>query len=429
MIYKEKFCSDKEYPLSHVQKVLLDDYVVSPYSNNYLSQAVYKINIKLNVEIMRTAWERIIKKYEMLRTSFEYGNTKNPTQCSKNKISCPFIKKNLTNLNNVEKKINDLLKEDESQNFNLNKAPLFRIYFIGLSDNVDYMMFSYHPIILDVFSVQKIVAELLQLCESQIIKNSYAEKYNSYEEYVVWLQNQGESEAKKFWKYYLQREKNFTQLKTKVNKTKKGHDEYNFTVNHEQAKEIKKAVDNFGITVKTLIQGVFSVLLSNITKEKKLIYGVVRKGRGTSLENTYTMIGNFSTVLPSKVEIDEKISIENFLKNLYSEAHKLNKYSYIPLEYIKLWNNIPKDINFGVVYLFQSNFELFDSNIQLLKNIDKPGFPLLIEVIRNKEISIKLKYQTKYFDPPFMENIEEYFFMILRGMLKYSKKSLSILLY
>jgi hypothetical protein len=34
---------------------------------------------------------------------------------------------------------------------------------------------------------------------------------------------------------------------------------------------------------------------------------------------------------------------------------------------------------------------------------DKPGFPLLIEVMRNEEINIKLKYQTKYCDSLFIK--------------------------
>ena len=331
MISKERFCSYEEYPLSHVQKVLLDDYIA--YSNNHLTQAVYKINMKLDVEIICKAWERIIRKYEVLRTSFEYGDRKKTTQCFNNKIPYPFIKKNLTNLDNIEKEINDLLKNDESKSFNLNKAPLFRVYFIGLLDNVDYMIFSYHPIILDIFSVQKIAYELLQLCESDIIKNSYIKQYTHYKEYLIWLQNQGKNEAEKFWKHYLKQEKNFTQLKSKTNKTEKEYEEYNFTINQKQAKEIKKAVNKFNVTVNTLMQGVFSVLLSNITKEKKLIYGIVKKGRGAGLTNIDNMIGNFSSILPSKVEIDEKVSIENFLKNLYKDSHKINKYSYINIKY------------------------------------------------------------------------------------------------
>ena len=103
MISKERFCSNKEYPLSHVQKCLLDNYIVSSYSSNYLSQAVYRINMKLDIEMVSIAWERIIRKYEVLRTAFEYGDTKKPTQCLKNKISAPFIKKNFTNLKNIEK--------------------------------------------------------------------------------------------------------------------------------------------------------------------------------------------------------------------------------------------------------------------------------------------------------------------------------------
>ena len=199
------------YPLSPVQEGMLFHTLNAPKSGVYVGQYICKLVGDLQVRVFQSAWEKVLARHSSLSTAFLWDGLDEPLQIVRQKVKLLLLKQDWRRLSSTEQEIQleELLKRDRAQGFALTQAPLMRLNLIQLSDNIYQLLWSFHHLLSDGWSISIIWKEVLAiytaLCEGQHLT---LKPPRPYRDYIAWLQRQDISKAKNFWQNTL---KGFTE--------------------------------------------------------------------------------------------------------------------------------------------------------------------------------------------------------------------------
>src|SRR5438309_10829473 len=80
------------YPLSPMQQGMLFHTIYAPESGVYFEQSVFTIKGALDVKSFERAWQHVLNRHSILRSSFLWEDLENPQQVVHRRVSLPFEK-------------------------------------------------------------------------------------------------------------------------------------------------------------------------------------------------------------------------------------------------------------------------------------------------------------------------------------------------
>jgi amino acid adenylation domain-containing protein len=93
----------------------------------------------------------------------------------------------------------------------------------------------------------------------------------------------------------------------------------------------------------TVLLGAWSLLLSRYNCTSDVMFGVVRAGRPSSLDNAKEMVGLFLNVLPLRIRVPQQEQLIQWLTNIRQDWMELRDYEYTSLSQVHGWSDIPTD--------------------------------------------------------------------------------------
>ena len=124
------------YELTPMQQGLLFHVLSDPDSSAYFNQNSLQISGNLNILAMKQAWQKMIERHSILRTSFHWEGLKKIVQIVHKSVELPWEEKDWRSLLKVEKEksLETFLETDKQRGFNFSKAPLIRLTLIYISE-------------------------------------------------------------------------------------------------------------------------------------------------------------------------------------------------------------------------------------------------------------------------------------------------------
>src|SRR6476469_4564892 len=142
------------YPLSPLQQGMLFHTLESPESGVYFEQSVFTIRGPLDAGAFERAWQTVINRHSILRSSFIWQNLDTPVQAVYRRVDVPLEKHDWRD--STAEVQGQLLEEyltlDRSSGFDLETPPLIRLALFRTDDEVYKFVFSRHHLILDRWS-------------------------------------------------------------------------------------------------------------------------------------------------------------------------------------------------------------------------------------------------------------------------------------
>lgn len=180
---------EENVPLSFSQQRLWFLDQLEPGNTFYNIPETYKIKGRLNIAILEAGFNELIKRHEILRTSFLTIDGKPKVEISPELK----IKINVTDLSEFTgdelDRIIESISRREVQNYiPLNEAPLFRISVLKLSDEDFIILVVFHHIVTDEWSSVIMIKEIA-LIYNDLMSNiciSLPELKIQYKDYSVW---------------------------------------------------------------------------------------------------------------------------------------------------------------------------------------------------------------------------------------------------
>ena len=109
------------YPLSPMQQGILFHTLYTPESGVYVEQLSFDMQGNLNVPLFQQAWQQLLERHPILRTSFIWEAIKEPVQVVHEKVKLPWQEQDLSELKLIEQqeRINAYLIEEREQGFEI----------------------------------------------------------------------------------------------------------------------------------------------------------------------------------------------------------------------------------------------------------------------------------------------------------------------
>ncbi|MBF2063675.1 MAG: amino acid adenylation domain-containing protein [Calothrix sp. C42_A2020_038] len=421
------------YSLSPMQEGLLF-HTLYEGDGVYFEQLSLNLSGNLNPTTFERAWQRVVERHPVLRTLFVWEKSKKPLQVVCKKVNLPWANYDWRNLSVVEQeeKFKDFLQADRDKGFELDKAPLMRNTLIRLTDQTYKFIWSSHHLLTDGWCLPIILKEVFTFYEAfNKGKDVYLPPLRPYKDYINWLQNQDFSTAQTFWRKTLQ---GFTtptplvvdQFVQQNLQYKKTYQEEHLRLPEKVTSALKSIVKENHLTLSTLLQGIWALLLSRYSGEEDVVFGATVSGRPPSLSGVESMVGLFINTLPVRVKVPSDAEIVPWLQNLQSQHLEREQYSWYPLVEIQRSSNIPGGRPLFESLLVFENYPLgsllvedtASLEIDQIKSYERTNYPLTLVVVPGEELLVRILYDTNRFHPDTINRMGNHFLNLLKGVLK-----------
>ncbi|HEX3282242.1 MAG TPA: condensation domain-containing protein, partial [Pyrinomonadaceae bacterium] len=192
--------------LTPTQQAMLIYSLYAPESKAYCEQICYTYRGPLNAAAFATAWQRVIARHEILRTSFSTDDAERFSRLVHAEATLPFQQHDWRGLsaNEQESRRDAFLKADCDRGFDLGTAPLIRVALLKTDDEAFWIVVSNHHIILDGWSMSLVRAEVSQFYQQLAHdRETDLKEAPDFTSYLKWLEQQDTQQAEKFWRAEL----------------------------------------------------------------------------------------------------------------------------------------------------------------------------------------------------------------------------------
>ena len=420
------------YELSPMQQGILLHTLAAPRSGIYFEQFAWTVRGRFDVDALRGAWQQMVERHAMLRTSFSWDDLDKPLQIVHRSVTLPIVVEDWRARPPAEHEpaFQEFLAADRQRGFSLDQAPLMRITLIRTADEACRYIWSFHHILLDGWSVATLAKESADAFDAlRRGQRMRLAPTRSYGDYIAWLHGQDRAAAEGFWRRHLRHFEAAVPLlaaaAARVDSQDEDYGSQTRVLDDAVSAALQTLARGHAVTVNTVVQSAWAVLLSRYSGRHDVVFGVTSSGRPVDLDGIQSTVGIFVNTLPMRVVINETEAVPALLKRVFAQNGEMRQFEYTPLVDIQGWSDVPRGqalfstiIGFenypvdptmrrGTADLVFEDARVFEKTNYALSLIVKPGPPL----------SMRLMYDARQFDGAAIERLLTHFETILRGIV------------
>lgn len=369
---------------------------LEPMNFAYNISTGFVLEGNLNLEYLEQSINEIAKRHESLRTSFEI--VANQTlQVIKENRSLSLTKIDLSQIpvEKQEAEVSAICLKEASEPFDLSSWPLLKVKLFFLSENKHILLFVFHHIISDNWSISLFLQELQEFYQSFYYKKEA--KLNplkiQYSDFSAWQREylKGEILEKElnYWKSKLSKELSILNLATDKPRPEiqsyKGGNLF-VTIPIETVKQLKDICAKEKVSLFILLLTAFSTLLYKYTGQTDILIGTPVANRTRSeLED---LIGLLINMLVLRIDLSGEPTFLELLKRVREVVLDAYNHQEIPVE--KLAEELQPRRSLSIPFV-QASFSLNQASPELTL-AELTVTPL---IIHNKTAKIDLNLELK----------------------------------
>lgn len=400
------------YPLSPAQQGILFHSLYQPESGVYFGQLLCVLRGDLNVSALRNSWQKVVERHPILRTCFLWKNLKEPVQAVRKQAALSWQQMDWRSLSASEQKqqLETFLKADRQQGFDLTSAPLIRIALAQLEADTFQFILSHHHLVLDGWSLAIVLEEVFAFYQAfSQGEELHLKRPRPYRDYIAWLHQQDLSAAESFWRQTL---KGFA-APTAIARgnivagnrlESSGEQQVIFSATATAA--LQSLARQHQLTLNTLVQAAWALLLSRYSGEKDVVFGTVVSGRPPELMGAESVVGLFVNPLPVRVKIDPQDFILSCLKELQAQQVEARQYEYSPLVEVQGWSEVPRSLPLFESLVVFENYpsdaslqeKIHNLKVENIRSLETTNYPLTVMAMPGAELTLKIIFDRSFFE-------------------------------
>lgn len=421
------------YPLSPVQQGMLYHSLSSPDAGVYVNQLTLTLRGELDAGVFEGAWNDLVARHPILRTAFAWEGLERPLQVVHGQVDVPFRHEDLRDLPDREARrvVETESLRDRRRGFELDQAPLQRFILFRLSSDTHLLLWSHHHLLLDGWSLSLVLRDVFELyrgrCEG---RPSSVPPPRPFKEYLDWLEDRRDAKASEsFWRRFLS---GF-------------HEPIHLDVDPvpgvaessgpgEHVRELPRPVsDGLGhlarrsrVTLNTVVQGAWAVLLSRYGGGEDLVYGMTVSGRPPQLDGVEDMVGMFINTVPMRVEVSAEDRLTEWLRELQRRQNAVREHEHSSLTDIQRWSDVPSGTPlFESLYVFENFPAAMDTRrlpggleVTEVDAVESTHYPLNLVPAPGERLRLRFLHDLERFDRLTIERAARHLEKLLAGMVE-----------
>lgn len=327
---------NKAYPLSPMQESMLFHYLRFPDSEAYLEQCVIYLQGNLDPERLKHSFQQTVERHDILRTFFAVKHLERPLQAVAGDWTLPFQFEDWTTSedSSCRERLDHYVQQNREDRFDLLSGPPLRVVLIRTGEEDYCLIWSFHHILLDGWSVGLLLSELFDLYAKPeaVLRLAPASPYN---EYIKWLEQREPSAAEAYWRTYLSGYRNKSLLpRTEEAGGVYSRGEISRILPEELRLGLQQLSAERSLTMNILVQAAWATVLQKLNGTEDILFGAVVSGRSPEVKEIDGMIGLFINTIPVRVKTAAGTFLEQALQ-LQRELLNKEPYSHLPLSSIQ----------------------------------------------------------------------------------------------
>ncbi len=417
--------SEDPYPLSPLQQGMLLHSLADPEAGVYCQQLDWRISGDLDTAAFLAAWRHLAQRHAVLRSSVLWEGLETPLQTVHRRVELPWQEHDWRHLppHRQDEELAALRTTDRARGFDVSRPPLFRLTLMRLGDHDFRFLWTHHHLLLDGWSLQILHAELLAAYEALRTGGvETTEPPRPYRDYIAWLTAQDHSAAETFWRGALAGIKAPAQITPSTTPHGSAKREAHRTLPRAATASLASWARRRQLTLNTLAQAAWAVLLARGSGEDDVLFGVTSSGRPTTLPGAESMVGLLINTLPLRVCVETGAPLLPWLHQLQADQAAARRYEHCSLTDIQKWSPIaPPQPLFTSLLVFESyprTAALRGSTLTLddLRFTESTNYPVTVIVTPGEEISLQVSHDPASFDSAGAERLLAHLAILLAGM-------------
>ncbi|HEX3531179.1 MAG TPA: amino acid adenylation domain-containing protein [Thermoanaerobaculia bacterium] len=415
------------YPLSPLQQGLLFHSLFAPESGAYVEQLVFPLleeEAGTDIALLRQAFQQLVDLHPVLRSAFAWERRDEPLQVVVRKARVPQESLDWRDLgaSEAEARLAAFLEKDRREGFDLSRPPLLRTTCVRLPGERTLLVFTYHHILLDGWSVALVFQDLFALYGAlRSGEEPLLELRLPFRAYIDWLAGRDLADAEVFWRRTLAGFEAPTPLPAADRAAGGGALIETETAGQLIRQDLTASLRLFAqkrhLTLNTLLQAAWALLLSRYGGVEDVVFGATALGRPDDLPGVHGMIGLLINTLPVRISLPPSKPVLGWLGSLQSEAFARRHFEFSPLSEVQKWSAVPRGTS-----LFESllDFEVLPrgSGRGALPHsfAEKTHFPLTLDVVDLGDLTLALAFDRHRFDRAGILRLAAGFVALLEGL-------------
>ncbi|QMU70575.1 non-ribosomal peptide synthase/polyketide synthase [Streptacidiphilus sp. P02-A3a] len=399
-------------PLTPLQQGMLFHRLVGGADDVYVDQAGLLLEGVNDPDALAAAWQRVTERTPALRTSVVWEGVPVPLQRVHRAVRVPVTQVDLRAVGPDERaeRLDRLRADDLARGLDIGTAPLMRLTLVRLPDARLHLLWTSHHLILDGWSLAQVLTDVFaEYAALTTGAEARPAARRPFGDYVRWLAEQDAGAAREHWRGVLDGFAGPTPLpadrvRHEVHRGRSA-ELYAAGLSDEASERLARGARRAGLTLGTVVQGAWALLLSRYSGESDVLFGTTVSGRPDDLPGAESMIGMFINTLPTRVRVDADRTAAEWLAELQAAQAEARRFAAVSLAELTGLSEVPSG---GVLFDSMVAFENYPfdqtgaagSGVRLadVSSRDATNYPLVLRAYQGERFGFDLGYDAALFD-------------------------------
>lgn len=307
----------------------------------YTMPFVVDIEGPLDPPLLRRSVEALLRRHPNLRAAFWDEDLPRPVQIVPSRIELPW-----TEYAAQPGELDAVTAVQQGRPFDLGRGPALRIMLVSLPPDVEgtahwRMIMTIHHILMDGWSLGVFFGELRAVYQAGGATDSLP-PVRPYRDYIGWLVAQDSSAAQRRWADHLavlsgplMVASGGTSMGIAAAAAPETAETMPFVLRATDMTRLRNWAREHGLTLNTVVQFAWTILLARLTDRHDVVYGTVVTGRPEHLGGVERMIGLFLNTVPVAFLLDSAATVSAECARLQRESAAMRDVGYLSLSAVQ----------------------------------------------------------------------------------------------
>ncbi|WP_322858936.1 amino acid adenylation domain-containing protein [Mycobacterium europaeum] len=282
----------------------------------------------LDAALLRDCAAKMLGRHPNLRASFFSRGIARPVQIVPARVDLPWRTVTAT-----PEDVPALEAGERRRPFDLEHGPAIRFLLIELPGAHWRLVLTAHHIVIDGWSLPVFVNEMMMLYRSGGDLAALPVTPRPYRDYIGWLASRDTEASQRVWRRHLERLPGPTLLAAALGSADDKRTALprptELRMPAPATARMVEQTRSRGITVSTLMQMAWALVLSRLIDTQDVVFGVTVSGRPPELAGVETMIGLFVNTVPMRVRLDPAAPVGEQCRTVQRTAALLREHGYL----------------------------------------------------------------------------------------------------
>ncbi len=431
--------AEAAYPLSPLQEGILFHRLLHPDDDLYFEQPAFTLDGPLDADRLFTAWQQVVARHPILRTIFVWEGWERPLQVVL-KDAAPrmeLLDWHYLPADERAKRLSQRLVDSQAAGLPLNEWPPHHLTLVRLGERETRFVWAVHHIILDGWSESLLYRELFTIYEAMGRgETAVLPEPIPFATFIRWQRQQDLAAAEQFWRARLADFAVPTPLTIDLGKRAPRHAGQNTgELRRQLPPNLHASLQQFsrqhGLTVGTLLQAAWGLLLSRYSGEPDVLFGTMMSGRVPQLPGVAQIAGVLINPVPVRTQIDPHDTVLPWLQTFQANLLALQAHETVPLSQVQSWSRIPADQPLFETLLVLENYprQRRAANGQLAMrdyfSYERTNYPLTLRLVPDERLDVILVYDADRLAETAVSRLFDHWCTLLAGLVADAERPLA----